>query len=189
MKLDEKTIKWIIREKEKGTPTRIIAEIEGISTRRVNQIYKQYVETGDTPKLREPGRPKKELSIEEIKAIKEVYTEYRCNAIVLQKVLKERSYNISKNKIREVLKMLGYAKEEKNKKKRKKWVRYERRHSMSLWHTDWFYYSGKWIIAYLDDASRLITGYGVFDNATTENSIRVLREAIDNYGKPESILT
>ncbi len=44
VKLDEKAIKWIIREKEKGTPTRIIAEIEGISTRRVNQIYKQYKE-------------------------------------------------------------------------------------------------------------------------------------------------
>ena len=45
------------------------------------------------------------------------------------------------------------------------------------------------IIAYLDDASRLITGYGVFENATTENAIRVLREAMNNYGKPESILT
>ena len=82
--------------------------------------------------------------------------------------------------------MLGYAKEEKNKKKRKKWVRYERKHSMSLWHTDWFYYNGKWIIAYLDDASHLITG--VFENATAENALKVLKEAMDNYGK-ESILT
>ena len=85
VKLDEKAIKWIIREKKKGTPTRIIAEIEGISTRRVNQIYKQYVETGEIPRLKKPGRPKKELSEEEIKAIEEVYMEYRCNAIVLQK--------------------------------------------------------------------------------------------------------
>jgi len=60
---------------------------------------------------------------------------------------------------------------------------------MSLWHTDWFFYNGKWIIAYLDDASRLIVGYGVFDNATTENAMKVLKEAIDNYGKSESILT
>ena len=74
---------------------------------------------------KKPGKPKKELSEEEIKTIKEVYGEYRCNAIVLQKILKERGYNIGKNKIHEVLKMLGYAKEEKSKKKRKKWVRYE----------------------------------------------------------------
>lgn len=42
---------------------------------------------------------------------------------------------------------------------------------------------------YLDDASRLIVGYGVFENAITENAIKVLKEAMDNYGKPESILT
>jgi putative transposase len=189
VKLDEKAIKWIIREKKKGTPTRIIAEIEGISTRRVNQIYRQYKETGEIPELRKPGRPKKNLSEEEIKAIKDAYEEYRCNAIVLQKILKERGYNISKNKIHEVLKMLGYSKEEKVKRKRKKWIRYERRHSMSLWHTDWFFYKGKWIIAYLDDASRLITGYGVFENATAKNAIKVLKEAMDNYGKLKSILT
>ncbi len=29
----------------------------------------------------------------------------------------------------------------------------------------------------------------MFDEATTENAIKVLKEAIDNYGKPESILT
>jgi len=154
--------------------TRIITEIEKITPRRVNQIYRQYKDTGEIPKLRKPGRPKKELSEEEIKAIKEAYEEYRCNATVLQKILKERGYT-TKNKIHEVLKMLGYAKEERSKKKRKKWVRYERKHSMSLWHTDWFYYNGKWIIAYLDDASRLVVGYRVFDNATAENAIRFKR--------------
>ena len=81
MKLDEKAIKWIIREKEKGTPTKEIAEIEGITPRRVNQIYRQYKETGEVPKPKKLGRPKKELSKEEIEAIKEAYEEYRCNAL------------------------------------------------------------------------------------------------------------
>jgi len=70
--------------------------------------------------------------------------------------------------------MNGYAREEKSKKKRKKWIRYERKHSIELWHTDWFYYNGKWIIAYLDDASRLVVGY-VFDKATSENAIKAKR--------------
>jgi len=61
VKLDEKAIKWIIREKEKETPTKEIAEIERITRQRVNQIYRQYRETGEIPKLRKPGRPKKEL--------------------------------------------------------------------------------------------------------------------------------
>ena len=164
--------------KGEGNTDKEIAEIEGITPRRVNQIYRQYKETGEVPKPKKLGRPKKELSKEEIKDIKEAYEEYRCDAIVLQTILKKKGHSISKNKIHEVLKMLGYAKEEKNKKKRKKWVRYKKKHSMSLWHTDWFYYNGKWIIAYLDDASRLITGYGVFENATAENALKVLKEAI-----------
>ncbi len=79
MKLDEKAIKWIIREKEKGTPAKEIAEIEGVTPRRVNQIYKQYKDTGEIPRLRKPRRPKK-LTEEEINAIRDAYEEYRCNA-------------------------------------------------------------------------------------------------------------
>jgi len=66
-----------------------------------------------------------------------------------------------------------------NKKKRRKWVRYERKHSMSLWQGDWKRLGEKWIIAFMDDASRLITCYGVFDSATTENTIKVLKNSLN----------
>jgi hypothetical protein len=39
-------------------------------------------------------------------------------------------------------------------------------------------WNGKWLIAYLDDASRFIVGYGVFDEATTENAISYWKEAL-----------
>ena len=38
-------------------------------------------------------------------------------------------------------------------------------------------------------ASRFVTGYGVFENATTENALKVLDEAIKHHGKPASIMT
>ena len=62
---------------------------------------------------------------------------------------------------------------------------------MSLRHTDWKYVrqSEKWLIAYLDDASRLMVAYGVFDNVTTENAIAVLEKRIKKYGVPDAILT
>ena len=99
MKLDEKAIKWIIREKEKGTPTKEIAEIEGITPRRVNQIYRQYKETGEVPKPKKLGRPKKELSKEEIKDIKEAYEEYRCDAIVFENATAENALKVLKEAI------------------------------------------------------------------------------------------
>jgi putative transposase len=68
-------------------------------------------------------------------------------------------------------------------------VRYEREHSMSLWHTDWkLLPDGSWCIAYMDDASRLITGYGSFEEAKAENAISVLEKAIGKYGCPKEIL-
>ena len=41
----------------------------------------------------------------------------------------------------------------------------------------------------MDDASRFITCYGVFDSATTENTIKVLREGFAEYGIFDEILT
>jgi putative transposase len=44
-------------------------------------------------------------------------------------------------------------------------------------------------IAFMDDASRLITCYGVFNSATTENTIKVLKRGFAGYGIPKKILT
>lgn len=74
--------------------------------------------------------------------------------------------------------------------KGKKWIRYERDYSNSMWHTDYKKLpDGRWFICYLDDASRFVTAYGVFGQATAENALKVLDEAIANHGKPASIMT
>ena len=40
-------------------------------------------------------------------------------------------------------------------------VRYERTYSNSMWHTDYkLLDDGRWFIAYQDDASRFLTGFG-----------------------------
>jgi transposase InsO family protein len=41
----------------------------------------------------------------------------------------------------------------------------------------------------MDDASRLIVGYGIFQQATAENTIQTLKQAIAKYGRPHEILT
>ena len=41
----------------------------------------------------------------------------------------------------------------------------------------------------MDDASRFIAGYGILDEATTENPISVLDDSINRYGKPLELLT
>jgi transposase InsO family protein len=61
---------------------------------------------------------------------------------------------------------------------------------MSLWHMDWKQLSdGRWWTAAMDDASRLIMNYGVFQTATAEHAIHVLKKAIDKHGCPRELLT
>jgi hypothetical protein len=48
---------------------------------------------------------------------------------------------------------------------------------------------GKWMIAFMDDASRLIICYSIFDSATTKNTIKVLKKEFKEYSIPDEILT
>ena len=76
----------------------------------------------------------------------------------------------------------GLASEQESKQKcRKPWVRYEREHSLSAIHMDWRIIRvvlGKQACAILDDVSRKILLYGEFSNATAENFVLLLSEAL-----------
>lgn len=69
-------------------------------------------------------------------------------------------------------------------------TRFQRTEPNQMWQTDWkLTREDEWMITYLDDCSRFIPASSVFDNATTENAIDVLKQAISEHGKPEQILT
>ncbi len=68
---------------------------------------------------------------------------------------------------------------------KRKWVRYERTYSNSMWHTNYkLLDDGRWFIAYMDDASRFITGFGVFDAAAGGHALEVLAKAVGSTGSP-----
>lgn len=62
---------------------------------------------------------------------------------------------------------------------------------MSMWQGDWkeFEIDGtkRWVVAFIDDSSRLITCYGVFDSPTTQNTITVLNQGFAEYGAPRDV--
>jgi putative transposase len=101
---------------------------------------------------------------------------------------------INHRRIHLVLREEGLAVSEPHKQRRRKWIRYEREHSNSLWHTDWHKikderWKGRWLICYEDDASRFIAGYGVYPTLASPYSVEVFDRAIKRYGKPKSILS
>jgi len=192
VKLNERKIRWIIQQKLGGRGTGELALIQRVSRRRVEQLWQAYRLTGVLPALKKAGRPRKAtISLQDATLILETYDKLKVSALTLETVLKHtHGANLPHNKIHAILKENGRALPQLSKQKRRKWVRYEREHSMSLWHMDWKQLSdGRWWIAAEDDASRLIVGYGVFQQATAEHTIQVLKQAIEKHGRPREILT
>ena len=187
MKLTKNKLLETLRRKNNGWTTYQARKIAGISIRRVNQVWKYYLETGLTPEIgNKIGRPKKPFTEEEIKIVKETYEKYRVSASTLRRVI-DRDYGIriNHNRIHEMMIILGFAKKLKKFHKRKiDWIRYERRHSLTAVHIDWYYDPIKelWIFAVIDDASRKMLALLEVDSATTDYSIDGMIEAL-KHGK------
>jgi putative transposase len=92
---------------------------------------------------------------------------------------------LTKKKIDYIIRAKTRNDSNKNKSRRRKaWIRYERKHSLSAVHLDW--HTGKVIKKEVcvveDDSSRYILSGGEFDAATADFSINLVQEVLDNYG-------
>lgn len=98
-------------------------------------------------------------------------------------IWKDFTVSISHNRIHRYLMDRGLAKAERSKRKQRKWVRYERKHSMSAGPIDWHEdpVSGLKICAILDDSSRKILAVREFAPTNTANTITVVDEVIREY--------
>ena len=107
--------------------------------------------------------------------VSKTYQECRVSATTLEKIIeRDHGKHIPHNRINTILISLGLAKKMLKKAVRKKdWIRYERRHSLTAVHIDWHYYgSGLWVFAVIDDASRKLLALIECKSPTTKESIR-----------------
>ena len=186
-KLNKRKIRWIVREVERrelGVWT--IAQTQSISKQHAYRVAKKF--KNREPEFKRCGRKLKQITDEERKIVIQTYYEIRASAIMIEQYLDEKGIHINHNRIHRILLEAKLAKEEKRKKNRRKWVRYERKHSNSLWHTDWFEYKNKQCIFFIDDASRFIPSHGEFDNANTSNSLNVFKNGL-KYGTPKQVMS
>ena len=139
MKLTRTKILEIIRRKNEGMTTYQARKIGNISIRRVNQIYSYYLQNEEPPTIgRRMGRPTRPITDEEKSLVQKAYAKYRVSASTLERLIK-RDYEvqISHNHIHKIMVMLGLAKQKAKKDIRKKnWIRYERRYSLTAVHID-----------------------------------------------------
>jgi len=180
-KLNQKKIKWIVKEVERGEQgVWSIAHTQGITKQHAYRVAKKYKNDKD-PKLKKCGRKPKQITEEERRSVIKTYKEYLASATMIEQILDEKGVHINHNRIHKILLEAGFAKPNLKKQKKRKYKCYERKHSLSLTHTDWFEYKGKKVILFEDDASRFILAYGEFNSANKINTIKVFKESL-KYG-------
>lgn len=187
MKFTRKTLIETLRRKNDGWTTYQVRKIASVSVRRVNQVWDEYQKTGQIPEIgKKAGRPSRQILPKEEIIVKESYLKYRVSASTLEKVIKRDYFlHIPHNHIHKILVKLDYAKHLKIKHIRKKdWIRYERRHSLTAVHIDWHFNAKKriWVFAVIDDASRKLLALIECSSPTTDASIRGMKLAL-KYGK------
>jgi transposase InsO family protein len=179
-KLTKKKILWILRWYRNGMSTHDLSLSQNVSQRRIQQLVKTYRLTGRIL-LKRPGRKRIALPLEDIRLILSEHPR-NSGAVILERRIEAKHHkHIPHNRIHMVLKHASYAQDDPRKQKRRKWVRYEREHSLSLVHTDWHEsraVRGKQVIAYMDDASRFVLAMDEHDQATTDNSLKTLHKAV-----------
>src|SRR5207237_2067574 len=147
------------------------------------------------PRGGRPGSHLPELTRRTIVMLKEANPEWGCQRIS-DMLVRGPALPASAGAVARVLHEAGYELEEVATRPHPDKVRhFERAKANQLWQTDLFTFILKrqnrrvYLVAFLDDHSRFITGYGLHASQSSALVLEVLRAALTSYGTPEEILT
>ncbi len=174
------------------TPIEQIAVIRKIPKQTIYRWLNKYKQFGKTGlENNKPGARKSQISVTFEKLILATWHERSRGVHKMWLHLKSQGFSVSERQIQKIYRKHNLKMNRRKRPSQIKFVKYERPEPNMLWHTDWTEcpYTGKQLIAFIDDHSRFIVHAEYFDNATRENTQIAFQKAIDKYGAPDSILT
>ena len=183
-----------------GLPAADFAALVGLNKHTLYGWHKKFLAEGpgglmDRPRGGRVGSRLPELTKRTILMLKEANPEWGCQRIS-DMLVRGPGLPASAQAVARVLHEAGYELEEVPTRPHPDKVRrFERARANQLWQTDLFTFILKrqnrrvYLVAFLDDHSRFITGYGLHASQSGALVLEVLRAAIASYGRPEEILT
>lgn len=116
--------------------------------------------------------------------------------VLREKVIKEGclSPSVSQSSVNRVIKRMNIAKEIPDSNQGKDRKAFEAAHANDMWQADTTFLrrlNGKKVclMIIIDDASRVVVGWGIFYEDNAVNFLKVLKSAVSVYGKPSLLYT
>jgi transposase InsO family protein len=183
-----------------GLPAGDFAALVGLSKHTLYAWKARFAKEGpagllDQPRGGRPGSRLPELTRRTILLLKQSNPDWGCQRIS-DMLLRGPALPASAAAVARVLHEAGYELEEVATRPHPDKVRhFERARPNQLWQTDLFTFILKrqnrrvYLVAFMDDHSRFIVGYGLHASQSSALVLEVLRAALTSYGTPEEILT
>ena len=183
-----------------GLPAGDFAALIGLSKHTLYAWKKKFDQQGpaglmDQPRGGPTGSKLHDLTKRTILLLKESNPSWGCQRIS-DMLLRGPALPASPSAVARVLHEAGYELEEVATRPHPHQVRsFERAKPNQLWQTDLFAFCLKrqnrrvYLVAFMDDHSRFLVGYGLHASQSSALVLEVLRAAITSYGTPEEILT
>lgn len=192
---------WLLDQWQRsGLPAGDFGAMVGVSKHTLYAWKKKFDAEGpaglvDRPRGVQPGSRLPELTQRTILMLKKAHPEWGCQKIS-DMLVRGPALPASPSAVARVLHEAGYEMEEvPTRPHPDRPRRFERARPNQLWQTDLFTFVLKrqnrrvYLVAFMDDHSRFITGYGLHASQSGALVIEVLRAAIAGYGAPEEVLT
>jgi transposase InsO family protein len=183
-----------------GLPAGDFAALVGVAKTTLHAWKKKFAESGpaglmDQPKGGPWGSRLPELTKRTILMLKQANPDWGCQRIS-DMLLRGPALPASPSAVARVLHEAGYQMEEVATRPHPDKVRhFERAKPNQLWQTDLFTFILKrqnrrvYLVAFMDDHSRFIVGYGLHASQSSALVLEVLRASLTGYGVPQEILT
>jgi transposase InsO family protein len=183
---------WIIKKRLQGWSVTKICTSTRISRDMFYRWWNRYQTEGDNGlKEKARGRPKaSQLEDSLKKKVIKLRERYEWGPKKIAGSLRLKGYEIDNNQAYRIICQAGL--NHPISIPRKTWgtKRFQREHCNSLWQADFKLCNDDfWMISYLDDRSRFITGSVKIWSPTGENAMLLLDRAVRRYGAPKQILT
>lgn len=174
------------------TPTREICRVRNVPKTTLYRWIKAYKAGGWQALENKPvGAPSLEINPLFEELVVNFWKDHKYGRGKTWFLLKEQGYDVSQRQIQKIFNKYGFRMNRRRRPNQITYRRYERDFPNELWHTDWSCcpFTGKNIIAFIDDYSRYVIHAEIFERQTTEDTLIAFEKAIKKSTIPQQILT